>query len=86
MGTYWSLISDSIFFDTSLNYSLNNADNNGPIETEYKSSFDSNNLSLSVSSGLNMNFYDKLFITQKFLFYQVHIIEIDIQILLLFKG
>jgi len=68
MGTYWSLISDSIFFDTSLNYSLNNADNNGPIETEYKSSFDSNNLSLSVSSGLNMNFYDKLFITPEISF------------------
>ena len=68
MGTYWSLISDSVFFDTSLNYSLNNADNNGPVETEYKSSFDSNNLSLSVSSGLNMNFYDKLFITPEISF------------------
>ena len=68
LGTYWSLISDSIYFDTSLNYSSNNADNNGPAETEYNSSFDSNNVSLSVSSGLNMNFYDKLFITPEISF------------------
>ena len=68
LGTYWSLISDFIYFDTSLNYSSNNADNNGPVETEYNSSFDSNNVSLSISSGLNMNFYDKLFITPEISF------------------